>query len=152
MKKALDKILLKRIYNRTSSYYDLYHRLGTFNLDNKGRKFLVDRIVNDGDLILDAGGGTGTTTILALKKGGKNSKAVILDFSENMLKKAKDKAIENKLEKRISFKLGDMYDIPFPDNQKFIQVKNMTLNNQKLKDLNFSCDMNLEKGLQIMSI
>lgn len=43
-------------------------------------------------------------------------------------------------------------DIPFPDNQKFIQVKNMTLNNQKLKDLNFSCDMNLEKGLQIMSI
>lgn len=116
MKKALNKILIQRIYNKTSEYYDLYHRFGTFNIDNKGRKYLINKIVKDGDLILDAGGGTGTTTILALKKGGKNTKAVILDFSENMLKKAKEKATANNLEKRISLKAGDMYDIPFPDN------------------------------------
>ncbi len=116
MKKALDKLLVKRIYDKSSDYYDLFHRLGTFNLDNKGRKYLVNKIVKDGDLILDAGGGTGTTTILALKKSGIHTKAVILDFSENMLKKAKDKAIANNFDDRISLKVGDMYDIPFPDN------------------------------------
>jgi nucleoside-diphosphate-sugar epimerase len=42
-------------------------------------------------------------------------------------------------------------DISFPDNQKFIQVKNMTLNNQKLKDFGFSCKMSIQEGLQILS-
>lgn len=42
-------------------------------------------------------------------------------------------------------------DISFPDNQKYIQVKNMTLNNQKLKDLDFSCEMSIQEGLQILS-
>ena len=42
-------------------------------------------------------------------------------------------------------------DISFSDNQKYIQVKNMTLNNQKLKDLDFSCKMSIQEGLQILS-
>ncbi len=116
MKNALNKLVVKKVYNKTAGYYDLYHRIGTYDLDNRGRKYLVNKIVKDGDLILDAGGGTGTTTILALKKGGQNTRAVILDISENMLKKAKEKAIVYNLDKRISFKEGDMYDIPYPDN------------------------------------
>jgi len=46
---ALDPKLVKRIYNQTSKYYDWYHRLGTFNLDNRGRKFLVDHTVKNGE-------------------------------------------------------------------------------------------------------
>ena len=42
-------------------------------------------------------------------------------------------------------------DVPFPDNQKFIQVKNMTLNTDKLGQLNFTSHMKIEKGLQILS-
>jgi nucleoside-diphosphate-sugar epimerase len=45
---------------------------------------------------------------------------------------------------------SNIIDIPFLDNQKFIQVKNMTLNNNKLSSLGFSCSMNLNKGLQIL--
>lgn len=116
MKKGLDKAQVKRIYDRSSAYYDLFHKLGTYNLDNRGRKYLVDRIVKDGDLILDAGGGTGTTTMLALKKAGRNTKAVILDFSENMLQQARQKAIANHLENQVSLVVADLYDIPFPDN------------------------------------
>lgn len=41
-------------------------------------------------------------------------------------------------------------DIPFPDNQKFIQVKNMTLNTEKLQSLGFLCDMRFDKGLQTL--
>jgi ubiquinone/menaquinone biosynthesis C-methylase UbiE len=94
----------------------LLHKLGTFSIDQRGRKYIVNRIVKNGDLILDAGGGTGTTSILALKISGEKTRSVILDFSENMLIKAKEKAKANKLEDRISVKVGDMYEIPFPDN------------------------------------
>ena len=116
MIKALDKIQVKRIYNKTSGYYDWFHRLGTFNLDNRGRKFLVKHTVKNGDYILDAGGGTGTTGLLALEKSGPKSKLVILDASENMLKQANSKTQAKNLSDRVSTKVGDMYDIPYPEN------------------------------------
>jgi demethylmenaquinone methyltransferase / 2-methoxy-6-polyprenyl-1,4-benzoquinol methylase len=116
MLKALHQELVKKTYDNTSKYYDLFHSWGTFSLDQKGRKYLVKKIVKEGDLILDAGGGTGSTSILALKKSGKKTKAVVLDFSENMLEQAKYKARNNNLEARLTIKVGDMYDIPFPDN------------------------------------
>ena len=53
--------------------------------------------------------------------------------------------------KNLTKSKSQISDIQFPYNQKFIQVKNMTLNNKKLKDLNFSCKMTIEKGLQILS-
>jgi nucleoside-diphosphate-sugar epimerase len=53
--------------------------------------------------------------------------------------------------KKLTKSQSKIINIPFPDNQKFIQVKNMTLNNKKLKDLNFFCKMTIEKGLKIMS-
>jgi len=116
MREALDKNWVKSIYNKTSAYYDWMHRFGTFSLDQRGRKYLVNRIVKDGQTILDAGGGTGTTAILALEKGGPNIKVVVLDFSEEMLKEAERKAKVHNIGGRLTVKVGDMYDIPFPDN------------------------------------
>lgn len=45
---------------------------------------------------------------------------------------------------------SQIIDIPMPNNQKFIQVKNMTLNVDKLKLLRFTCNMEFEEGLQIL--
>lgn len=50
--------------------------------------------------------------------------------------------------KHITKSKSNLIDIPFPEEQKFIQVKNMTLNADKLNSLGFSCEMNFEKGLQ----
>jgi ubiquinone/menaquinone biosynthesis C-methylase UbiE len=116
MKKALEKNHVTRIYDKSYRYYDIMHNLGTFGIDNIGRKYLVDRIVKDGDWILDAGGGTGITGLMALKKAGSRSRAVILDLSDNMLEKAREKAFIDNLEERVSIVIGDMYSIPFPDN------------------------------------
>ena len=116
MKKAMEKQQITQIYDKSSGYYDLIHNLGTFKIDNIGRKYLVNRIVKDGDYILDSGGGTGISGLMALKISGKNSKVVILDLSENMLRKAREKAIAAGLTERVEIKIGDMYDIPFADN------------------------------------
>lgn len=116
MLEALNKDLVKQVYDKTSKYYDLMHNIGTFKLDQRGREYIVNKVVKNGDLILDAGGGTGTSSILALKKSGGETKSVVLDFSEYMLEKAREKAKENNLEDRIILKVGDMFEIPFPDN------------------------------------
>lgn len=44
----------------------------------------------------------------------------------------------------------EIINVPIPPEQKFVQVKNMTLNNSKLKSLGFSCNTNFYDGLQIL--
>lgn len=45
---------------------------------------------------------------------------------------------------------SELIDVPIPDNQKFIQVKNMTLNIDRLKSLGFECEINFQEGLKIL--
>jgi len=58
------------------------------------------------------------------------------------------KIIENA--KSIVNSSSEIIDVLIPPDQEFIQVKNMTLNNDKLKSLGFSCDTNFNDGLQIL--
>jgi nucleoside-diphosphate-sugar epimerase len=58
------------------------------------------------------------------------------------------KIIENA--KSIVNSSSEIVDVLIPPDQEFIQVKNMTLNNDKLKSLGFSCDTNFYDGLQIL--
>lgn len=58
------------------------------------------------------------------------------------------KIIENA--KSIVNSSSEIVDVLIPPDQEFIQVKNMTLNNNKLKSLGFSCDTNFHDGLQIL--
>lgn len=44
---------------------------------------------------------------------------------------------------------SNLVDVEFPEDQKYIQIKNMTLNIDKLKSLGFSCSMDFMSGLQI---
>ena len=45
---------------------------------------------------------------------------------------------------------SELIDVPMPEDQKYIQVKNMTLNTDKLQSLGFSCDMSFYQGLQTL--
>lgn len=44
---------------------------------------------------------------------------------------------------------SNLIDVEFPTEQKYIQIKNMTLNIDKLKSLGFSCSMDFINSLQI---
>ena len=115
MKVGLKKDKVRDIYNKAAGYYDTYHNLGTYGLDEKGRNILVNRTVKENDTVLDAGGGTGITAIKAGKIVGANGKIVILDQSENMLGQARKKISKLGMNKIFELKLGDMYEIPYPD-------------------------------------
>lgn len=116
MKAALTKEKVKSVYDRSYKYYDIFHKLGTFHTDEKGRNYIVKKVVRPDDYILDAGGGTGLTSLKAAKKLSNKGKIVILDYSEKMLEKARTKADKLNLDDKIIIKPGDIYQIPYPDN------------------------------------
>ena len=116
MRKALSPERLKDIYGHIAKRYDFQHALITFRADQKGRRILVENVVNEGDAVLDCGSGTGITGIMAAKKVGPRGKVTLFDLSEEMLSVAREKVVRGNLQERVDFRTGDMVHLPFNDN------------------------------------
>lgn len=116
MNTALNKDFLSQVYNRKSKSYDSYHGWVTFHSDQKGRELLVEHAVASGNTVLDAGGGTGSTALLAAKKVGMEGKVTILDLSQGMLDVARERATAQNLDKQLEFMKGDIDELPFQEN------------------------------------
>ncbi|MEJ2454559.1 MAG: class I SAM-dependent methyltransferase [Candidatus Thiodiazotropha sp.] len=116
MRKALSMEELKGVYGKIAKRYDFQHGLITFRTDQKGREFLVDNTVSEGDTVLDSGSGTGSTGLMAAKKVGRRGKVILFDLSKAMLSVARDKVVQENLQERVAFRAGDMVHLPFDDN------------------------------------
>jgi ubiquinone/menaquinone biosynthesis C-methylase UbiE len=108
---ALDPFDLRRIYDRLAGRYDVQHALITAGGDGRGRRALVNAAVRKGDRVLDAGGGTGSTGLLAAGRGGAAGRVVILDQSRGMLAAARRRAEAGG--GRIAYIVGDIQAPPF---------------------------------------
>jgi len=83
--------------------------------------------IKEGDTVLDLGSGAGFDCFLAVKKVGDMGKVIGVDFSEEMIKKAKQNA--QKLNyKNIEFRLGDIEDLPINDSSIDIIISNCVIN------------------------
>lgn len=127
MVKPITPEKLKSVYNKVSSHYDWQHSLITFNSDQKGRELVVEKTVGQGDTVIDAGAGTGTTALMAAQKAGKDGTVTLYDFSKGMLNKAKEKAREKGLSNRLIFQQGDMSKLPFGDNSFDVALSTYSL-------------------------
>jgi ubiquinone/menaquinone biosynthesis C-methylase UbiE len=112
---ALDPGLVTSLYDEKSKWYDLQHGLVTLKSDDRGRRMVVDRGVQSGERVLDAGGGTGSTGLRAAAKVGPKGHVVVLDMSQGMLEEAEEKARAAGLVDRMEFVVGDMLELPFDD-------------------------------------
>lgn len=113
MRPALDKGVLRGVYDRVAKRYDIQHALATVRTDQRGRRMLVDAVVQDGDFVLDAGGGTGSTALLAAQAVGADGRVILLDLSRGMLDVARDRVRKAGLGARVLFELGDIMKLPF---------------------------------------
>lgn len=115
MREALDKAKLKAIYDRVAPRYDFQHSFLTGGSDQRGRKVVVEKAVRPGDRVLDCGGGTGSTALLALRRAGDSGTVVVLDMSDGMLSGARARAKQAGAKDRVAFCGGDMVELPFRD-------------------------------------
>ncbi len=94
------------MFDRIAPVYDVMNRVMTAGLDVRWRKLAAASAVRPGDRVLDAACGTGDLAIADLKAGA--SKVTGLDFSEEMLVRARRKA-------PLDWVRGDMLALPFAD-------------------------------------
>jgi demethylmenaquinone methyltransferase/2-methoxy-6-polyprenyl-1,4-benzoquinol methylase len=113
MRTALDPHRLRGVYDAAAGHYDLWHGFVTAHSDQRGRVMVVRAAVRPGDRVLDAGGGTGSTTLLAARAAGPGGSVTTLDLSAGMLARARTRA--SAVEAPVSLTLGDMLRLPFPD-------------------------------------
>jgi len=83
--------------------------------------------IKEGDTVLDLGSGAGFDCFLAVKKVGDKGKVIGVDFSEEMIKKAKHNA-EKMNYKTVEFRLGDIEDLPVEDNSIDVIISNCVIN------------------------
>jgi demethylmenaquinone methyltransferase/2-methoxy-6-polyprenyl-1,4-benzoquinol methylase len=95
------------MFDRIAPVYDVMNRVMTAGLDQRWRRRTVRAVVRPGDRVLDAACGTGDLAILAAKQG---ANVTGLDFSEQMLVRARRKAPE------LDWLQGDLLELPFPDD------------------------------------
>jgi len=80
-----------------------------------------------GDIVLDLGSGAGFDVFLASKRVGKTGKVIGIDFSKEMLKKARINAKKYNY-KNVEFRQGDIEKLPLKDNSIDVIISNCVIN------------------------
>lgn len=105
-----------RMFTEISPRYDLLNRILSGGMDGRWRKTAVEMVRPEGARrILDLASGTGDLALAFLKVRGFEGEVLGLDFSEEMVLRARKKASARKVSNRVQFRTGDALDIPEPD-------------------------------------
>jgi SAM-dependent methyltransferase len=83
--------------------------------------------INEGDTVVDLGSGAGNDVFIARALTGENGKVIGLDFTEEMIGKAR-KNNEKMGYDNVSFVYGEIEDMPIEDNTADVVLSNCVMN------------------------
>ena len=107
---------LQKMFNQVPERYDLMNRLLTLRMDELWRKEAVRLCLEKNpETIMDICTGTGDLALRIAKAVNSGKKIIALDFSQPMLDQAQKKSSKKNIS-NIDFILGDVGDLPYPDN------------------------------------
>lgn len=115
MREALDRDKLRGVYDSVARRYNFQHSFFTARSDQRGRELVVRHAVSAGCKVLDAGAGTGSTTLLAAERTGPSGTVVLYDMSDGMLEVARGRLERAGFADRIEIRTGDIGSLPFDD-------------------------------------
>ena len=108
--------LMKSEMEKMVPSYDSYMRKVTLGRERALRETTVGLAqVKPGDCVLEVGCGTGTLTLAAKRQAGPSGKVFGIDVIPGMIELSQRKAAQ--ANEDITFRLGSIDDIPFPENQ-----------------------------------
>ena len=83
--------------------------------------------LKEGETVLDLGSGAGFDCFLAANKVGKTGKVIGVDMTPEMLDKARENAQKGDYD-NVEFRLGEIENIPAPDNSVDVIISNCVIN------------------------
>ena len=83
--------------------------------------------LKEGETVLDLGSGGGIDIFLAAKKVGEKGKAIGVDMTEEMIRKAKSTASKYGY-KNVEFRLSEIENLPVEDNSVDVVISNCVIN------------------------
>jgi len=107
---------IRSLFDNIAPTYDFLNHLLSLRRDLYWRKMAVQELNGLKGWILDIATGTGDVAIEIIHQNDRQRKVYGLDFSEPMIKRARQKVFEKNLSKTIAFSLGDALSLPFRDN------------------------------------
>lgn len=92
--------------------------------------------INNGDTVVDLGSGAGNDCFIARAEVGENGKVIGIDFSPQMIEKARSNALKRRYT-NVEFVEGDIENMPLQDNIADVVVSNCVLNLLPQKNIIF---------------
>lgn len=83
--------------------------------------------LKEGETVLDLGSGAGFDCFLAAKRVGEKGKVIGVDFTSEMVEKARENAAKGTY-KNVELRLGDIEDLPVADNSVDVVISNCVIN------------------------
>ena len=110
-----EDLIIKGQMEKMVDTYDSYMKKATLGREHILRRMTVELAgVKAGDTVLEVGCATGTLTLAAKQAAGPTGKVFGMDIIPGMIEASQRKAAQANVD--ITFKLGSIDNIPFPDN------------------------------------
>ncbi|KLU60014.1 demethylmenaquinone methyltransferase [Peptococcaceae bacterium CEB3] len=107
---------VKETFNTIAKRYDFMNSVMTWGMDKRWRRRVVECVgAGEGTHMLDVCCGTGQLSLALARAVGPRGKVTGLDFSENMLSKAREQLRCVSWPQRVEFLRGDALALPFAD-------------------------------------
>lgn len=108
--------LVRQVFDSVAGRYDLMNDLMSGGVHRLWKAELIDRLgPRPGQLLLDVAGGTGDIAERFLDRAGPTGRVVVCDFTESMLRRGRDRAIDCGLVGGIDWVCGDAERLPVVD-------------------------------------
>lgn len=106
-----------KMFDRIAHRYDLLNRLLSFGQDVIWRKKVSKHLKHiPNQHVLDIATGTADLLLSVFQKNPVVKSGIGIDLAEKMLDIGRQKISERKLDNKLSLKIGDAMNIPFPEN------------------------------------
>lgn len=107
---------IRDLFNNIAPTYDLLNHLLSLRRDLAWRKKAVREFNGLNGWVLDVATGTGDVAIEITRQGGRGRRVFGVDFSEPMIRRAREKIKKKRLLRTIAVGLGDALSLPFRSN------------------------------------
>jgi demethylmenaquinone methyltransferase/2-methoxy-6-polyprenyl-1,4-benzoquinol methylase len=109
--------LVKGVFDSVAGKYDIMNDLMSLGIHRIWKRIAIQLShVRTGEQVLDLAGGTGDMSALFQKRVGPTGRVVLSDINAEMLKRGRDRLIDEGIAGNVSYAQIDAEKLPFPDN------------------------------------